>query len=360
MSSTETPVKIAVLGGYGSVGRQVCTLLASELPETVVVAGRDSAKSQELARTLDNGTTALIIDAFDLASYKQLFNPKNGIRTVISCLELSGSSTLPEEVLVHGINYTELSATYASHQRLMRLQEVDRNNNAAAIVGVGLMPGLSNVMAAHTAGQLDEVQSVAINLMLGLGEVHGLDAIKLTLKNIGKSYDITYYDGVRRHRSFTDPYKTTLIDESKPRTFYRFDFSDQHMLNATFKAAHVDSRMAFDSRAITKFLGGAARLGLLSLIKESAAPAFQKLFGTSSVGRSVYALQVEASGIKNGQAIKQVLLAQGEVESKATAYVAAYICTLLAGTHIPAGVHPIEQVVDPRDLYAYLSEKCYC
>lgn len=358
MSKTKQTKKIALVGGYGSVGSLIAGILARELPSgSVLIAGLDIHMAQALADKLGNGASAITVNAFDPAGYRPLFAPELGVQTVISCVELPIASQLPQETLARGINYTELSATYALHQRLMKLQPIAKNSSSTAVVGVGLMPGLSNVMAFDAASQLDEVNGLSINILLGLGEAHGADAIRWTLRNIGASYDMAYHDQNKRVRAFTEPYRTTLLDESKPRTFYRFNFSDQHMLNKALPSAHVDSRMAFDSRTITRILGGAARLRLLSFVKEGAAPLFQKLVSSATVGSATYAVQVEATGLKKGRVVTKTILARGEVEAKVTANVAAYVGVQLFSGNLPVGIFPIEQAINAKALYAYLAGK---
>jgi saccharopine dehydrogenase-like NADP-dependent oxidoreductase len=348
--------KIAVIGGYGSVGSLLCGLLSQEFPGSIVVAGPEIGKAEALAVALGNGAAALEIDAFNPDSYGKLFDRERNVKAVISCVELPAANTLAQDVLRSGTHFTELSATYTSHQRLMRLDPVAKRHGATAVVGVGLMPGLSNVMAFDAAAYLDKVKTVTINIMLGLGETHGADAVRWTLRNIGTAYDIAYHDTTKRVRSFTDPHKTTLLGERKPRSFYRFNFSDQHMLNHAIPSAHVDSRMAFDSRFVTGLLGSAGRLGLLSVVNERAAPAFKKLVDLFHMGTLAYALQVEAEGVKGGRPAKNIMLAKGEIEARVTATVAAYVGKLLYDGTLPAGVHPIEQVVQANDLYAYVEQ----
>lgn len=352
-----TPEKIAIIGGYGNVGRVLSKMLAEELPGAVVIAGRNGPKADALAKEIANGATGLQIDVTQPGSYRELFKAAHNVRVIVSCIELPSDSTLPLEALQHGIHFTELSAEYGAHRRLIDADVAARKHGAAAVVGVGLIPGLSNVMAADLAAQLETVKDVHISIMLGLGEAHGADSIKWTLRQLGEQYAINYKSGATQATNFATPYKTTLLTERKPRTFYYFNFSDQHMLNQSLHAERVTSRMAFDSRLITRILAIAQSVGVLPVLKKVSPSLLYKIVSSSAIGSSRYALQVEVSGTEKGLPAKKTMLAQGTVEATATAAVAAYIARLLYEGKIASGTHAIEEVVNADQLYAYLKEE---
>jgi len=349
--------KIVVIGGYGRVGTQICRLLAKEVPGAVVIAGPSINKAEELAQDIGSGTTAMDVDVFQRSSYEKIFEPKRNVRAVISCVELPVENKFAEDVIKMGINFTELSATYASQQKLFDLQSIALTHTSTAVVGVGLMPGLSNVMAADAVSRFDTATSVSINILLGLGEAHGADAVRWTLRNMGTTYDMRYGDIVKKVRTFTDPRQTTLLNETAPRRFYRFNFSDQHVLNKSLSPAHVDSRLGFDSKFITDLLGFTGKIGLLSLVRENAAPIFSKIIKMVSIGDDRYAVQVEANGERDGKSETRTLCASGQNEAIATATVATFVGKKLLANTLQPGIYPIEQAIDSEELYKYLSSR---
>ena len=45
-------------------------------------------------------------------------------------------------------------------------------------------------MAFDAPSEFDEITTVSINILLELGEAHGADAVRWTLRNFGASYDV--------------------------------------------------------------------------------------------------------------------------------------------------------------------------
>ncbi len=69
---------ILVLGGYGSTGRPLCTLLLRETTVKVVIAGRNLAKAAALAAELNSQfgegrATAVSVDAASQSSLEAAF-----------------------------------------------------------------------------------------------------------------------------------------------------------------------------------------------------------------------------------------------------------------------------------------------
>lgn len=348
--------KIIILGGYGAVGKLLAARLAKQYPGAIVIAGRDGKKAKVLSDSIP-GTAYIAIDAYDPKTYIPIFAPENHVHVVISCVELPKNSILAKEVLAHGIHFTELTATYEAHKKLLALQKTAIQHKSTAIVGVGLMPGLSNIMAYDVAQQLDTIDRIEINLMLGLGDGHGLDAVKWTLRNLASSYEIVETDQLKTVKSFTDPYKATFIDEKKPRRFYRFDFSDQHMLNRSLQAGQISSRLAFDSRLVTRSLNWLRKTGVLSLVKDKHANVAYKIMRTFPLGTDQWALQVEVCGLKENKRVSHKLLARGCAEGNATAIIAAYVVSRLYENKLPPGVHAVETALDAKEVYAHARQR---
>lgn len=345
---------IVILGGYGNVGEHLSTFLASELDAPLIIAGRNGARAVQFAETLGAKASGLVIDITNPASYAQLFDPAHNVGVVVSCIELPDTSTLPKELFEHGIHFTELSAQYSAHERLMHLHEIAKHNSAASVIGVGLMPGLSNVLARDVITKHGPANELSINIMLGLGEAHGADSINWTLRQLGEKYTIEHHGGPENVVNFRGAHKTKLPNERLRRSFYHFNFSDQHMLAKSLPAQRVSSYMAFDSRFITRLLAISEKLGLLSLLKRLGPNVLYKIISSSTIGSSRYAVRVEA---RHADGAVVAMTAYGSIEAIATAAVAAFVAKLLWEQEIPAGSHPIEEIVAPEALYAYLRNK---
>lgn len=345
--------KITIIGGYGAVGSILSQILAEQFPGKVVIVGRELQRGRQLAERLGSGVSALAVDVQDPGNYRSLFSPNVGAAIVVSCVELPRESRLPQETLEHGIHYTELSATYESHQRLFALDTLAKKHGASAVVGVGLIPGLSNVMAYYAAKKLDGVDEVRINLMLGLGEAHGIDAIRWMLSHMNEKYKLNLRGTKQIVAAFSLPHTTTFLHEKTPRTFYTFNISDQHELTATIDAAiGIISRIAFDSRLVTMGIAFFRKLGLLRWAQNLNPAWIQNM----RLGSESYALQIEVTGRRGNQQAKVVTLAYGEKEARVTAVVAAYVSSMLYLQSVPKGVQPIETTIAATELFGYLEQ----
>ena len=78
--------------------------------------------------------------------------------------------------------------------------------------------------------------------MLGLGDTHGVDAIRWMLDYADRSFTLQTPTGPVSVETFSDPKVVYFPDESAPRTTYRFDFADQHVIPST-----LDTDGSFDA-----------------------------------------------------------------------------------------------------------------
>ncbi|MEC4115174.1 hypothetical protein [Myroides pelagicus] len=99
---------------------------------------------------------------------------------------------------------------------------------------------------------------------MGIGEKHGTAAYRWTFDNIDQSYNVRHNNQSRPVQSFSNPKPCEMMG---PRLFYTFNFSDQHTLNATLKNTKVMTRMAFDSRFLTRLIAFSRQIGLTKLLK---------------------------------------------------------------------------------------------
>jgi len=74
----------------------------------------------------------------------------------------------------------DVSASYAFLREVERLDALAREHRATGVLSVGLVPGLTNLLAKRCAQVLDSVRSLDISVLLGLGGAHGEAAVRWT------------------------------------------------------------------------------------------------------------------------------------------------------------------------------------
>ena len=123
------------------------------------------------------------------------------------------------------------------------MNEIAKVQGVILLLGVGIAPGLSNILAHELEKSFDNVMKVDSYLMLGIGEKHGLDGIKWLVNNITKKYYIIDNGLKKEVKCFTSPKKITLIGESKKRNFYHFDLADWHIMTQTLSITDLEKEL---------------------------------------------------------------------------------------------------------------------
>ncbi|MNI54315.1 hypothetical protein D3C73_1092050 [compost metagenome] len=218
---------------------------------------------------------------------------------------------------------------------------------ATAILSVGLAPGLTNLLALQAKQTMDQIKSVDIAIMLGLGDSHGKAAIEWTVDSLNSSFRIM--DNNRRMTvdSFTEGKKTDFGGDLGQHRAYRFPFSDQQTLPHTLDIGSISTRLCFDSRVVTVLLALMKRLGLARLLRSKR---IRNLMVSSMsklrFGSDRYAVKVDAYGQKGGLDASVHYFLQGTNESKITAITAAAVADAVYCVELPAGVHHVEQLFE--------------
>jgi saccharopine dehydrogenase-like NADP-dependent oxidoreductase len=338
--------RIVVVGGYGAVGRTVCTELAGRFPGCVFAAGRNVGKAKALSRETGGKVLPLRLD---LADPEGAADAPGNARVVVACAE-TGDAAFAREVLGRGINYVDISASHAFLRQVEGLDTLARRRGATAVLSVGLVPGLTNLLARHCADVLGgEPRAVDVSVLLGLGEAHGGEGVRWVVENLDKRVEAPSVPGTVS--SFEDP-KTALFPGGfGRRTCYRFDFADQHVLAHTLGAGRAATRLCFDSAAATRLLALLKRAGALRVLRHRGTR--ERLIAILSrlhFGSDGFAVVVEAEGKER---IRHSCSAWGRGEGRATGVVAALAAGRLnASSPLDHGVFHVEQLFDPPEVFA--------
>jgi saccharopine dehydrogenase-like NADP-dependent oxidoreductase len=150
-------MRVVVLGGAGEVGAEVTRDLAAvDEIDSLVIADVDERRADRLAGELGRpGVVALTVDVRDrdgaLAAVA-------GADVLMNCTSFALFDEVFALALAAGVDYADLISEPSEQQR-----EAARDAGITAISGLGATPGLSNVLVAHAAAELDEVHDVEIS-----------------------------------------------------------------------------------------------------------------------------------------------------------------------------------------------------
>lgn len=339
---SDTPIateQILVVGGYGQVGRVVSSTLAAHRPGAVVAAGRSYEKAAAFAAQTGG---AVRPRRLDLDVVDELNAALDGVRLVAACVERP-DATLVRAALERGIGYVEVGASLETLRRALALNETAIRTGASAIASVGLVPGLSNLLAADLAQRLDGgTEQVDVFVRLGLGDTHGVDATRWLLEQVDRSFTVPTPNGPRRVRSLSDPLAVRFPGERRSRVAYRFDFADQHVLPETVGTTGASTRICFDSRLVTRLLGATRRLGLVRIARKLPPAVVARALDRLPFGSDSYALLVVAQS-KGGTVLRSGVT--GRAEARATGVLTAAAAEALLAGRVPPGVHHVEEAL---------------
>ncbi|TYR81325.1 saccharopine dehydrogenase [Priestia megaterium] len=341
---------ILVVGGYGHVGSLICQKLGKRYPGKVIAAGRKLSNAIEFCQTTNGTVLPLELDITKPLPL-DLFDT---VKLVIMCLDQRNIDFV-HACFSSQVAYIDISANYSFLSRIEKLEAEAIKNETAAVLSVGLAPGLTNLLASHIKSCLDYTEAIDIYVMLGLGDRHGKAAIEWTVDNLNTSF---YVYSNREHVK-VDPFrngKTTYFGrELGERTGYRFNFSDQHSLPHTLQVPSVSTRLCFDSRVMTKLIALSKRAGIFHLLKYQSLRKMMVWF-LSKIrwGKEIYALKIDAWGEVNGKKVLAEADIHGQQEALITAAIAAKAGEELYTAKGLQGIYHLEEFLDIYSLDSYV------
>ncbi|MBD1373204.1 saccharopine dehydrogenase [Hazenella sp. IB182357] len=338
---------ILVVGGYGHVGQQICRKLGNIYPGKVIAAGRSSNKAVEFCDTTNGTVIPLELDITKPLP-TDLFDT---IKLVVMCLDQKDTNFV-RACFSNQVYYIDISADYSFLREIESLEAVVDNHGAAAVLSVGLAPGLTNLLASHVKSYLDYTEEIDIYVMLGLGDQHGTAAIEWTIDNVNKKFHIYSNREMMKVEALSDGKKTYFGKEIGKRTGYRFNFSDQHSLSRTLQVPTVSTRICFDSSFNMNIFLLLKRIGIFHFIKYRF---FRKimvgLFSKIRSGKEIYALKLDVFGKIGGKKVIAECDIHGRKEASITATIAARVCEKLYTAKGLKGVYHLEELFDISSFY---------
>lgn len=325
---------ILIVGGYGAVGSMITSMLAPHFEEQLIIAGRNGARAAKLAADLGPGVHWRLLDVTKPIDYDSALL---GVRYVVMCLDIPDIEFV-RQCFQRGIHYVDISAEYTILAAIAGLDEIAKQQAATAVLSVGLLPGLSNLMARYSLHFVNPIDHFDSAILAGLGEKHGV---------AGSSWVLNHFSNGAGRRTFQ------FLAPYHQKTAHRFAFSDQYTLPQTLPILEASTWLGFDSFLMTNLIR-LARLPILrSLFKQGTIKQF--LLNTTQrwqFGTDEFVLTTHARGATGSY---QAWL-RGKREVEVTALVAAEVLCRLIMEPLPAGVFHIEQLFQLEDFLPLLEQ----
>lgn len=340
------------MGGYGVVGRRIAARLAREFPDRVVVAGRDEQRAAALCRELGHGARSRRIDVDDVATVR---NALDGVGTVMTCVAQRELHLL-RTAIDRGVAYTDIAPRLAFWQGAEEMSAEAKRTGARILLGAGLSPGISNMMAAQLAKVLGRVDRIETAILLSLGDEYGPDSLHHVLEAVTQPFSVVR-DGSREEAvPFGEGRQVGFPEPIGARTAYLFPWSDVVYYPKTLGVRSALGRFALEPSWVGTLASLLVRAGARRWLKRpgvlqghrSAIDRLKRLYKE----RDLFGLVVTAA---SGDRLARMTLA-GRHQSNATADSAAEFARALASGDVgEAGVWLPEQVIPREGFFARLA-----
>src|SRR5262249_54031610 len=135
-------------------------LCESEPLQDVVIADFNRDKAEELKASLS--FPKLSTTFADIRNTDQLAGVLAGAKTVINSTPYYFNLNVMQAALAAGCHYLDLGGLFHVTRRQLELDKQFKEKGLTAVLGMGAAPGMTNVMAAHAAENLDRVDTIDI------------------------------------------------------------------------------------------------------------------------------------------------------------------------------------------------------
>ncbi len=318
--------KIMIIGGHGKVGQYITKELKNY---SLVLAGRNEEKIKSFIKKKKLIAEVCIMDIHNIK-----FELLHNIGWVIVCIDQE-NTLLVEYCDSHGIDYMDVTA---NSEYIGKIQKLKLKRTSKILLGIGLAPGLTNLMAENFIRMYPMTKSIDIQLILGMGEKHGEAAIKWTLDNFLKNYS-------HKIHGYMKPYtrKSKVKSEKNRYNTYNFNFVDQHMLNTKYEDKVFTTYLGFDQQAISVLLYWMNKLGLLTMLKHKKVYHFvEQMLRNPKFGTDIFIVSIQSG--------KNSLYAWGHNEGRFTGLVAAEAAKRMADSTLNKGILEISDLIQIDDI----------
>ncbi len=166
-------MKAVVLGGAGVVGSYVVQRLSqTDTFSSIRVADLNEQRAKDISQESDR-VEWMQLDVTDRQSLQDSLQDAD---VAVNCVGpfYRYAPAIIEAAIEAGVDYVDVCDDYDTTETVIDdLHQQASDAGVTCIVGLGASPGLTNVIAAYAARQLDSVSDVAVYVTRGIGEQAG-------------------------------------------------------------------------------------------------------------------------------------------------------------------------------------------
>jgi saccharopine dehydrogenase-like NADP-dependent oxidoreductase len=153
-------MRILCLGGAGLVGRYAARALRRIEPDAVLCVGdRDRDAARRVAAELGDDVEAVGIDVTDAAALAGVLRGFDVVVNTVGPYFRFGVPVL-RAAIEAGVHYIDACDDWEPTLEMLALDDVARAAGVTAVIGMGISPGVTNLLAARAVGMLDSAHTV--------------------------------------------------------------------------------------------------------------------------------------------------------------------------------------------------------
>jgi saccharopine dehydrogenase (NAD+, L-lysine forming) len=346
---------ILITGGYGTVGRRVAADLAPDYPDRVVVAGRSAEKAARLAAELGHGVRGRRVDVGDPDSVEAALG---GVGVVMSCIDQPEPHLL-RAAIGRGLAYTDIAPHLMTRRPTEAMKAEAAQRGARIVLGSGLAPGISSLLARLGADRVGAVESVEVGVLLSVGDTYGPASRAYLMEEIALPYAVRIEGREVPARPFGGYARVDFPPPLGRRVAYLFPFSDQIFFPKTLGARTSLSRLSLEPAWLGALLAVLVRLRVTAMLgrRSGAEERVQRLnawLRRRYEGRDGYGVALEVEGARGR--VRASLAGRGQAAATAIG-AAAVVRALAEGEVEQAGIWLAEEVVAPESFFGHLATR---
>ena len=161
-------LRVLLIGGTGTFGSQTARrLVAADPVSGVGIAGRNQDALARVVSELGDKTRAVQIDARD---ERRLASEAEDYDIVVNTAAPEWEVLVPalRATIAAGTHYCDLGGGGETAERQLELDSDARERDILAVVGMGLDPGVDNLLAVHASRKFDRLEEVQLRYFLNL------------------------------------------------------------------------------------------------------------------------------------------------------------------------------------------------
>ncbi|MGO9644055.1 MAG: saccharopine dehydrogenase family protein [Candidatus Bathyarchaeia archaeon] len=149
--------------GGGRMGLvAVRDLIRSDQIDSVTIGDFDTSRARDLALSI--GSDKIRTKKVDATRHEDLVNAIRGSDVLINAIWYEHNLDVMKAAISAGVHYNDLGGLFHMTKKQLELNDQARESNVTAVLGGGESPGITNVLVALCAENLDTVEAIRIRV----------------------------------------------------------------------------------------------------------------------------------------------------------------------------------------------------